>query len=197
MNITRFERHVASRKVQPVSMEPKKIPVTMPPPCQDVAPILKNPNKCVCTVTLPEATILDINLSGRRQWLRIQVHPSDADGWIDCLYKHLKIPRSETLMVSRYRTDFQGKVKVPLRLWDPDMTPSTHRLDVGDVVKCAISELRAYEREGRHCCGELHRDMVLVRKSKKRTMDIPYFSDDEPVYKKKIRKSTQYFSDGE
>ena len=196
MNITRFERHVASRKIVPVLMESKKIPVTMPPPCQDVAPILKHPNKCSCTVTLPEATVVDVDLSGRRQWIRIQLHPSDADGWIDSLFEHLKIKRPQTLIVSRYRTDFQGRTKVPLRLWDPDMKPSDHRLTEGDVIKCAIVELRAYEREGRQCCAELHRDMVLVRKTKKRP-SVPYFSDDEEPVRKKTRKPPLYFSVGE
>ena len=180
MNITRFERHVASRKPVPVLMETKTLPVEMPPPCAQVAPLLKHPNKCKCTVTLPAATVVDVNLSGRRQWIRLQLHPSDADGWIDCLYSHLKIDRPKTLIVSRYRTDFQGKVRVPLRLWNPDMTSSDHRLQQGDVVQCAISELRAYEREGRQCCGELHRDMVLVKKNKKRRRQAAlYFSDGE------------------
>ena len=183
MNITRFERHVASRKPVPVLMEAKKVQVEMPPPCLQVAPILKHPNKCQCTVTFPDATVVDVNLSGRRQWIRLHVHPSDSDGWIDTLFRHLKVVRPKTIMVSRYRTDFQGKVRVPLRLWNPDMTPCTHKLNQGDVVKCAISELRAYQRDDdeRQCCGELHRDMILVRKSKKRarTTDALYFSDGE------------------
>jgi len=165
----------------PVLMETKTLQIQMPPSCDQVAPILKHPDKCKCTVTLPAATIVDLNLTGRRQWLRIQMHPSDSDGWVDCLFEHLKIPRPKTVMVSRYRTDFQGKVRVPLRLFEPDMTPTNHRLRQGDVVQCAISELRAYEREGRQCCGELYRDMILVKKSKKRSRPKAplYFSDGE------------------
>lgn len=178
MNIVRFQRHVASRKPVPVDMETKTLPVTMPPPCTQVAPILKHPNKCLCTVSLPHATVVDLNLAGRRQWLRLRFQPSDADPWIDTLFAHLKVPRGETLVVSRYRVDFQGKIRVPLRVWNPDMTRQNAPLRQGDVVQCAITELRAYEREGRQCCGELHRDMILVAQTKKRRREQPvYFSD--------------------
>lgn len=179
MNIVRFQRHVASRKAVPVDMETKKIPVKMPPICTRVAPILKHPDKCLCTVSLPDAVVVDANLTGRRQWIRLQLQPSDADEWLDTLYEHLKVPRGKTLVVSRYRVDFQGKTRVPLRMWSPDMSPLKLQVDKGDVVKCGITELRAYEREGRQCCGELHRDMVMVRKNKKRRRQPVYFSDGE------------------
>tara|TARA_B100001540_G_scaffold244710_1_gene219752 strand:- start:59 stop:580 length:522 start_codon:yes stop_codon:yes gene_type:complete len=171
MNIALFVQHVASRKPVPLPMETKRVEVAMPPPCADVAPA-KTANKCKAHVTLPDATVQDVQLSGRRQWIRLDVQC----GWLDDVYDHLGVERRRSLMLSRYRTDFQGKLKVPLRLWTPEMTPLELRIQKGDVVRCAIHEVRAYDRDGRQVCAELHRDVVMVKQTKKRRHPT-YFSD--------------------
>ena len=175
MNIVQFTKHVASRKRVPVLMETKTLQVEMPPPCQDTTPKM-TPNKCKGNATLPTGTVESINLSGKRQWIRLRV----ASAWVDQQLETLGVERSDTLYLSRYRTDFNGKLKVPLRVWTPDMELLDHRLQAGDVVQCAVHELRAYEgRESRQCCGELYRDIVLVKKNNKRRRVKGYFSDGE------------------
>ena len=56
------------------------------------------------------------------------------------------------------------------------MTPLELRIQKGDVVRCAIHEVRAYARDGRQVCAELHRDVVMVKQTKKRRHPT-YFSD--------------------
>lgn len=172
MNIGKFTRHVASRKAMPVLMETKRVRVEMPPPCEETDPNMSD-NKCQCEATLPEGIVERVSLDGRRQWIRLRV----SSRWLDQQFDALNVPRSETLYLSRYKTDYQGKMKVPLRFWTPEMEPLEHKLQKGDVVKCAMHELRAYENNGRQCSAELYRDIVVVRKNKKRPRVVNYFSD--------------------
>ena len=172
MNIEKFKRHVASRRAMPVHMETKQVAVEMPPACDTSTPVLSE-NKCKCQASLPHGTIEGVGLEGKRQWIRLRV----SSRWLDEQLEHLGVQPSDTLYLSRYTTDYHGKQKPPLRVFSPDMELLDHRLRVGDVVKCAFDEIRTYEKNGRQCCAELHRNIVLVKKNKKRPRVVGYFSD--------------------
>ena len=195
-NKRKFVQHVASRKAVPISMEVKESDIEIPPEYSD-AKLQLNKAKATGLCSLQEATITACDMDGDRQWVRLSFDNDFKDEafltWFQDLAQQLidtlgveALPRSEprtTLLLSRFRRDYSGKEKVPPRLWKMDregtLQPYEGCLSEGMVVICSCAELRAYEKNGVNVVGELHRDIIVVRKSTRKRRKIVYFSDSD------------------
>jgi hypothetical protein len=134
-------------------------------------------------------------MEGDRQWLRLNFdNEFSSSGFLDWLYAtRTKLAEScdqdsqwtnrPTLLISRFRRDFMKKERVPVRLWKMDRSGVLQRysgcVEEGAVVICSFTEMRAYKKKEVDVVAELHRDIVVVRKSNKRRRVVQYFSDDE------------------
>lgn len=196
MNIEHFTKHIASRKAEPIEMELKESQIEIPPDYKDAAlNYVKNRAKGLCS--LQEATIVSCDMEGdRSQWLNVSFNNEfeDADfiKWFQETCSGLtdvldgEPVTSKNLMLSRFRKDYSGRDLVPIRLWKMDRNGVLQEyegcLNEGTVVICSFSELKAYkakDSEEIKIAADLHRHIVVVRKSKKRRRVIQYFSDGE------------------
>lgn len=193
MNIERFTKHIASRKVEPIDIELKKSHIEIPPDyTQASVNVVKNKARGCCS--LQEATIVSCQMNGDRQWVRLSFNNDFKDEgfltWLNdttnTIVRYMGKDTdtdTDTLMLSRYQRDYTGKTRVPLRLWKRDggLQPYEGALTVGTIVVCSFSELRAYCRKDGaiKVAADLHRDIVVVRKSNKRRRVLQYFSDGE------------------
>jgi hypothetical protein len=198
MNIAHFTKHIASRKAQPIGVELKESKIELPSEYAD-AQFKFHKARATGTCSLQEGTVTAVDLEGDRQWIRVSFdNDFKDDGFIkwlnetaDALINELpessessdKLKRT-SLLISRFRTDYTKKEKVPIRLWKMDKTgvlqPYEGCVSEGCVVICSINELRAYNPKNSdesRVVAELHRDIVVVRKSNKRRRVIQYFSD--------------------
>lgn len=199
MNIAHFTKHIASRKAQPIGVELKESKIELPSEYAD-ARFKFHKARATGTCSLQEGTVTAVDLEGDRQWVKLSFNNDFKDEgfleWLnqtaDTLVKEVdtkvdttaKGSRRESLMVSRFRTDYTKKEKVPIRLWKMNregvLLPYEGCLSDGCIVICSINELRAYCPKNSttpSVVAELHRDIVVVRKSNKRRRVIQYFSD--------------------
>jgi hypothetical protein len=206
MNITHFANHIASRKANPIGVELKESKIELPQEYKDVQ-LKFHKARASGACSLQEGTVTAIDLEGDRQWIRVSFANEYRDEeflkWLnktaDMLVKELpcesneKVERSG-LQLSRFRRDYTNKEKVPIRIWKMDKTgvlqPYEGCISEGCIVICSMNELRAYVPKNSsetRVVAELNRDIVLVRKSKRRRRVIQYFSDedsDEPLTKR-------------
>ena len=199
MNIERFTKHIASRKVEPIAIELKESKIEIPPGYTDATVhVIKNKARGHCS--LQEATIVSCQMDGDRQWINLSFdNEFKNQGFLtwfntttNTLVQYLGgpkgVPTTDTtnLLLSRYQRDYTGKTRVPLRLWKMDRTGVLQEyegcLTEGTVVICSFEELRSYCKKGSDAikvAADLHRDIIVVRKSNKRRRVIHYFSDGE------------------
>ena len=59
------------------------------------------------------------------------------------------------------------------------LQPYAGCLSPGMIVICSTVDMRAYRKELVNVVGDLHRDIVVVRKSNKKRRIIQYFSDSD------------------
>jgi hypothetical protein len=196
MNIEHFTKHIASRKAEPIAIELKESKIEIPPDYRD-AKLKINKNKARGQCSLQEATIVSCEMEGERQWISMTFNNEFEDkaflAWFNELSKGLiesmgEAPEKESknLLLSRYQRDYTGKTRVPIRLWKMDRTGTLQEyegcLSEGTVVICSFEELRAYCKKGTNeikVAADLHRDILVVRKSNKRRRVVQYFSDGE------------------
>lgn len=202
-NITNFTKHIASRKAKPIGIELKESKIEIPSEYAD-AQFKFHKARATGTCSLQEGTVTAVDLEGDRQWVTVSFDNEFKDEgfikWLndtaDALIAELpessessesseKLERT-SLLISRFRTDYTKKEKVPIRLWKMDRTgtlqPYEGCVSEGCIVICSINELRAYnpkDSDEARIVAELNRDIVVVRKSNKRRRVIQYFSDGE------------------
>ena len=193
MSKRKFVNHIASRKAVPIAMELKESVIELAPDYATAQLVFKKA-KAIGPCSLQEATVVSCDVEGDRQWIRLNFDNEFADAdfqtWLTNLQLQLvealgKGPMSTTsnLLLSRFRKDYQGKPKVPLRLWKMDrsgkLQPYEGCLSVGMVIICSFDEMRAYEKDSVNVACELQRDIVVVKKSNKKRRKIVYFSDSD------------------
>ena len=202
MNIEIFAKHIASRKVQPIAIELKESKIEIPPEYNQVE-LRVNKNKARGACSLQEATVVSCDMEGDRQWISLsfknEYEDPDFLKWFNdlatSLSAEIKINDTDadtdadtrtTLLLSRFRKDYTGKDKVPIRLWKMDREGVLQEYDgcltAGSVVICSFEEMRAYCKKGTDevkVAADLHRDILVVRKSNKRRRLVEYFSDGE------------------
>ena len=202
MNIAHFTKHIASRKAQPIGVELKESKIELPSEYGD-AQFKFHKARATGVCSLQEGTVTAVDLEGDRQWVKVSFENDFKDEgfltWLnqtaDTLVKEVdtkvdtkvdttKVSFRTSLLVSRFRTDYTKKEKVPIRLWKMNregvLMPYEGCLSGGCIVICSINELRAYCPKNSTTptvVAELHRDIVVVRKSNKRRRVIQYFSD--------------------
>ena len=196
MNIERFTKHIASRKVQPIAIELKESKIEIPPEYNQVE-LNVNKNKARGACSLQEATVVSCDMEGDRQWISLsfknEYEDPDFLKWFNDLATTLSAEINDTatdtnhtLLLSRFRKDYTGKDKVPIRLWKMDREGVLQEYDgcltEGSIVICSFEEIRAYCKKGTDevkVAADLHRDILVVRKSNKRRRIVQYFSDGE------------------
>ncbi len=200
MNVVHFKQHIASRKHEPVALQVKESQISIPPE-YDQCQFKFKKNKVSGPCSLQEATVTACDLDGDRQWIQLSFdndfRSAEFAKWLSETKKTLidglgeKLPihavgdaSGDTLLLSRFRRDYTGKQKVPIRKWKMDrqgvLQPYESCVSVGTVVICSFDELRAYSKNDQvKVVGDLNRDLVVVRKSNKRRRTIQYFSDNE------------------
>lgn len=194
-NIVHFTKHIASRKAQPIGVELKESKIELPSEYGE-AQFKFHKARATGVCSLQEGTVTAVDLEGDRQWVKLSFNNDYKDEgflkWLnqtaDTLVKEVdasvKVSLNNSLLVSRFRTDYTKKEKVPIRLWKMNregvLLPYEGCLSDGCIAICSINELRAYCPKNSttpSVVAELHRDIVVVRKSNKRRRVIQYFSD--------------------
>jgi hypothetical protein len=203
MNITRFTKHIASRKALPIAIELKESKIEIPPEYDQVE-LTVNKNKARGACSLQEATVISCDMEGDRQWISLSFkNEYENTGflkWYNDLANALSadvkgavegtaegsgaVETRNSLLLSRFRRDYTGKEKVPIRLWKMDrdgvLQEYSGCLTEGSIVICSFEEMRAYCKKGTtevKVAADLHRDILVVRKSNKRRRVLQYFSD--------------------
>jgi hypothetical protein len=197
MNKRKFTTHIASRKPVPIEMELQESAIELPVE-YDQADLQFKKAKAIGICSLAQAKILSCDMEGdRRQWVRLEFEDETFLEWLNQTASTLiaALPEEssssssstlsprKTLLLSRFRKDYQGKEKVDIRLWKMDkegvLQPYAGCLSPGMIVICSTVDMRAYRKELVNVVGDLHRDIVVVRKSNKKRRIIQYFSDSD------------------
>jgi len=195
MNKRKFTTHIASRKTVPIEMELQESAIELPVD-YDQAELQFKKAKARGICSLAQGKILSCDMEGdNRQWVRLEFEDETFLEWLNQTASTLiaALPEEssssstlsprKTLLLSRFRKDYQGKEKVDIRLWKMDkegvLQPYAGCLSPGMIVICSTVDLRAYRKELVNVVGDLHRDIVVVRKSNKKRRVIQYFSDSD------------------
>jgi len=201
MNKRKFTTHIASRKPVPIEMELQESAIELPTD-YDQADLEFKKAKAIGICSLAQGKILSCDMEGdNRQWIRLEFEDETFLKWLNQTASTLiaalpepessssssssssTLPLRKTLLLSRFRKDYQGKEKVDIRLWKMDkegvLQPYAGCLSPGMIVICSTVDMRAYRKELVNVVGDLHRDIVVVRKSNKKRRIIQYFSDSD------------------
>ena len=162
-----FKRHMASRKREPIPLQQKKVEHKCPPNW-DTITFAPKKNKLIGQTMLAPGKVMGLQLSGDRQWIRLEFSDAKFCAWLNtCAHTLGAEAIGKQIFVSRFCNQY-GRTAFPLRI-DGDLA-------IGATISVSIAEFRAYEKDGIHMAAELGRD-IIVHECAKTTREDDYFSD--------------------